>query len=559
MIERIVKTALGTAKADLILKNARMINAFTEEELVSDIAISNGLIAGVGEYDNSSQVIDLDGACVSPSFINTHCHVESSMCAPNRYCLEELKQGVGTVITDPHEVANVAGAEGIRFMIDAASCVPVDYRVQLPSCVPAACFESSGAVLASTDLAKMLDWPSVSGLGEMMNYPGVLGCDEEILKKLALAKDMIIDGHAPGLTGRELQAYIAAGIETDHESVTFEEALEKQRAGMAVLIREGSASKNLDAIVTGIINSRTSTDHMAFCTDDKHLADIRREGTIRRCVKRSIELGLPIPQAYKMATINAARVYRLGKTGAIAPGYKADLIALDSFASANILLSIKNGAIVDPGTLCIEKLPDPRNSVFLPELTLDSFTLPKASSYPVIELEKGQITTKKSWVEASRVSELISEGKLCKVAVIERHKASGRIGIGLLSGYGIKGAAASTVGHDSHNLITAGDNDLDMLAAALEVKKNWGGFALAQNGNIVGSLPLPYFGLMSGEDISGNLESLLKEARAMGVDCGIDPFITLSFLTLPVLPDIRITDKGIFDVASFSFILEGRA
>jgi adenine deaminase len=558
MIERIVKTALGTEKADLILKNARMINAFTEEEIVSDIAISNGLIAGVGSYSSSSQVIDLDGACVSPSFINTHCHVESSMCAPNRYCLEELKQGVGTVMTDPHEVANVAGAEGIRFMIDAASCVPVDYRVQLPSCVPAAWFESSGAVLASTDLAKMLDWPSVSGLGEMMNYPGVLGCDEEVLKKLALAKGLVIDGHAPGLAGKELQAYIAAGIETDHESVSFEEALEKQRAGMAVLIREGSASKNLDAIVTGIVNSKTPTAHMAFCTDDKHLADIRREGTIRRCVKRSIELGLPMPQAYKMATLNAARIYRLGKTGAIAPGYKADLIALDSFSSANILLSIKSGSVIDPRNLSIEKLPPPRNSVFIPTITPESFALPQASSYPVIELEKGQITTKMSSVEASRVPELIAEGKLCKVAVIERHKASGRIGVGLLSGYGIKGAAASTVGHDSHNLITAGSNDLDMLAAALEVKKNWGGFALSQSGNIIGSLPLPYFGLMSGEDITETLEGLLREAHAMGVDNGIDPFITLSFLTLPVLPDIRITDRGVFDVASFSFILDGR-
>jgi adenine deaminase len=297
---------------------------------------------------------------------------------------------------------------------------------------------------------------------------------------------------------------------------------------------------------------------MAFCTDDKHLADIRREGTIRRCVKRSIELGLPIAQAYKMATINAARIYRLGKTGAIAPGFKADLIALDGFASANILFSIKGGTVLDAASLPLGDLPAPKNSVFLPPISLESFALPEASSYPVIELEKGQITTKKSSVEASRVPSLISEGKLCKVAVIERHKASGRIGIGLLSGYGIRGAAASTVGHDSHNLIAAGDSDLDMLCATLEVKKNWGGFALAKNGGIAGSLPLPYFGLMSGEDISETLESLIKEAHAMGVDNGIDPFITLSFLSLPVLPELRITDKGVFDVASFSFILDGR-
>ncbi|MDR1536970.1 MAG: adenine deaminase [Clostridiales bacterium] len=559
MLESIIRTALGREKADLVLKNARVLNVFTGEILDGDIAIKHRMIAGVGEYENALEIHDLDGAFVSPGFINTHCHVESSMVTPDIYCWEELKWGVTTLITDPHEVANVAGADGIKFMLDLVLGIPINYLIQLPSCVPSTDFESSGALLDAGALEPLMDLPCVLGLGEVMNYPGVLSCDKQVMKKIKLAEKLVIDGHAPGLFGKELQAYISAGISTDHESSSFDEALEKLRAGMAVLIREGSACKNLEAIVKGIVSSGIPTDRFAFCTDDKHIADIKREGTIRCHIEKAVALGLDAVEAYRMATINASRIYNLKHLGAIAPGYRADLAVLDDLADARVKLVYKDGKLAVPGQFSPKRKAKPQNSIIMADLNEKSFEIPPSSgAQPVIELQERQILTKKKFEDSDKAQSLLESGKLCKIAVIERHRATGNIGVGLISGYGLEdGAIASSVCHDSHNLLVVGTNDSDMLLAANEARRIMGGYVLAKGGRVTGAMPLPFYGLMSGmeaDEFAENLSRLIEQAHEMGVLKDIDPFITLSFLALPVIPEIRITDKGVFDVVKFRFI-----
>lgn len=559
----LIKTARGLAEADLIVKDARVLNVFTREILRADVAVRGGRVAGVGSYDRAKEIIDAGGQYLVPGFVNAHCHVESSMVLPETYCTEELRRGVTTLITDPHEIANVAGADGIRYMLDAAVKVPVNYFVQLPSCVPATSHESSGAALNAGDLEALLGDPRVLGLGEMMDYPGVLRCEPHIMDKLDVADGLVVDGHAPDLRGRELSAYAAAGIHTDHESVRFEEARDKLRAGMAVLIREGSSCKNLDEILSGMIANGIDTGRTAFCTDDKHLADIRREGTIRHCVRKAIASGIDPAEAYCMATINAARVYRLRDIGAIAPGYRADMVLISDLENVEISQVFKDGRDIerlDFFTRPRHIRQTPENSVNLPPLTEKSFALPvpPEEGYPVIGIVGGQIVTRKSYIDDARVGGALEAGDLCKIAVIERHRATGNIGVGLLKGYGLKnGAVASTVAHDSHNLIVAGDNDGDMLLAAQEVRRIHGGFALVREGKPAASLPLPVYGLMSAEpphEFIPALENMLRLLHEAGVGDEIDPLITLSFLALPVIPEIRVTDKGVFDVTQSRFL-----
>lgn len=560
-LDRVIQTARGRQAADLVLKNANILNVFTGELLTGDIAVTDGIIAGIGRYGSARQVEDLLGRYVVPGFINAHCHVESSMAAPDIYVREELRWGTTTLVTDPHEIANVAGIEGVRFMLDATRGLPVNYYVQAPSCVPATPFEHAGAALGHGDLAVLLKEPGVLGLGEMMNYPGVLSGDEAVLKKLAVARDRVVDGHAPALSGKDLQAYAAAGISTDHESVSFQEAREKLRAGMAVLVREGSACRNLEEIITGVTAHKLDTGRMAFCTDDKHIGDIRREGTVRHCIHRSIALGLEPAAAYRMASYNAAQIYGLKRLGAIAPGYRADLVVVGNLADANVQRVYKDGKAVDPEALpATAKVLSGRNSVRVAEPGPDCFALPKAQNgvYPVVNVVKRQIVTKKSFFPAENVPEALASGTLCKLAVMERHNASGNIGLGLLAGYGLKnGAVATTVGHDSHNLIVAGTNDRDMLLAVREIRRMQGGYVFVREGQTVGTVPLPIFGLMSDEDpewFAGRLETLVQSVYDAGVDPDIDPLITLSFLALPVIPEIRVTDMGAFDVEVFEFL-----
>ncbi len=562
MYEHLRKVALGEEPADVLIKNGMVVNVLTQEIYQADVALAGERIAGVGRYTEGKRLLDATGKYVVPGLINTHCHVESSMAAPAYYCAEELRWGVTTLVTDPHEIANVAGLPGIRYMLQATRELPINYYVQLPSCVPATPFEHSGSILDAEALGTLAGIPGVWGLGEVMNVPGILQGDEDLLAKLRLPGLHNIDGHAPGVGGRPLNAYVVHGINTDHESVTWEEAREKARLGLAVLIREGSASKNLEALVKGIVAENFPSSWMAFCTDDKHLADIRREGTIRHCIQKAVQLGLPLLQALSMATINAARIMGLPQLGAIVPGWQADLLLVDS------LENLRPSHVFYKGREALgEALPmrEPaaalRGSVQVAPFSEDSFALDRyeaGRTYPVIEILPGEIITEHGSVPGERVAELLDSGELCQIAVLERHHATGCIGVGLLRGYGLRqGAVATTVAHDSHNLIVAGTCPHDMYVAAQEIIRVQGGYTLVSRGQVVDTLPLDICGLMSSaapEELIPHLEAISHKAWALGVSQDIDAFITLSFMALPVIPKLRITDMGVFDVEKFNFI-----
>lgn len=564
MNDRIRAVALGNDPADLLIKNGRVVDVLTGEIYEANVAIAEGVIAGVGDYREGKKIVDATGKYILPGFINTHCHVESSMTTPQNYCVEELRWGVTTLITDPHEIANVAGAKGVKYMLEATRNLPVNYYVQVPSCVPATPFEHAGCVMNAEAMAELIDLDGVLGLGEMMNVPGVLGNAPDVLAKLELFKDKIIDGHAPMVSGKALQAYVASGIETDHESISWAEAKEKLRAGVAILVREGSASRNLTALVQGAVADGIDTTRMAFCTDDKHLADIRHEGTIRYCVKEAIVLGLEPIRTIQMATINAAKIFGLRKLGAIAPGWQADVLVVDN------LFHLKPEFVFHKGEDALAKLnavqqviPDASlsGSVHVAPFTVEAFNpsqFAEDKEYPVVEILSGQIVTERGSVHGKDVPRLLKEGKLCMLAVLERHHATGNIGIGLLRGYGLKnGAAATTVAHDSHNLLVAGTNSRDMYVAAQELIRVQGGYTLVRDGEVVDTLPLPICGLMSdapAEELIPRLDEITAKAWAMGVPRDIDAFITLSFMALPVIPKLRVTDMGVFDAENFKFI-----
>lgn len=557
--------ALGLAAADLILKNAHILDVFTESIYEGDIAIAQGEIAGIGEYSQGKKIIDLKGAYVAPGFINSHCHVESSMTTPENYVMEELRWGVTTLVTDPHEIANVAGAEGIRYMLEAGRSMPVNYLVELPSCVPATPFEHSGCVLSAEEMSKLMDLEGVWGLGEMMNVPGVLGNDNEVIRKLELFKadGRVVDGHAPMVTGKELQAYIASGVDTDHESISWTEAEEKLHNGLAVLVREGSASKNLEAIIKGAVAKGVATTNMAFCTDDKHLADIRREGTIRHCIKKAVALGLPLMKAVAMATINAARIFKLKGLGAVAPGYQADLVVFSSLEELKPSYVFHKGREAMAQGELVEKVQpssELAGSVHIKPFEADFFNPNKFADQgkcSVIEMLPGEIFTEHGFIEGSEVPAALAQGELCMIAVLERHHALGYKGLGLLRGYGLKeGAVATTVGHDSHNLIVVGTNAEDMYAAVKALEAAQGGYVIINKGQIVDLLKLEVAGLMSSlppEALNQKLQELEEKAHAQGVNTLVDPFISLSFMALPVIPKLRITDMGLFNVETFMF------
>lgn len=566
MLDRVRAVALGNDPADILFKNGRVVDVLTETVYKADVAVADGVIAGIGSYDRAYEVIDLDGAYIAPGLINAHCHVESSMATPEHYCNEELRWGVTTLITDPHEIANVAGADGIHYMLDAGGRMPLNYYVELPSCVPATPFEHSGCVMDAAEMAGLMDLPGVWGMGEMMNVPGVINGYSEVIKKLELfiKAGRVIDGHAPCVSGKELAAYVASGIDTDHESISWEEAFEKLRNGLAVLVREGSASRNLTAILKGALAEGVDISNMAFCTDDKHLADIHREGTIRHCVQMAIKLGMPPVRALRMASINAARIYGLHRVGAVAPGWQADLVIFDD------LESLKPQAVYHKGKdalkLATKVQPvEPGNvlkgSVRPAAFDEETFSLKHFDperAYPVIEMLPGEIFTEKGRIEGSKVPEALACGELHMIAVLERHHGTGDVGLGLLRGYGLRdGAAATTVAHDSHNLIVIGTSPAAMNAAAKELVRVQGGYTLVRGTNVVGTVPLNICGLMSSaprEELAYSLDDIARQAHAQGVPEGIDPFISLSFMALPVIPRLRITDMGMFDVERFAFV-----
>lgn len=557
--ENLIKAALEDEMPDLVLKNAKIVNVFTGEILDGDIAVHDGVIVGVGSYRGKKE-IDINGKYALPGFINAHVHVESSMSAPQVYAMEELKQGTTTVITDPHEIANVGGMTAIAEILKAAKKSVVNYYVMLPSCVPSTPFEHSGAVLEAEDLACFKDDPNVLGLGEMMNSVGVLNCDPLIMKKLDKFSDMIIDGHDPMGTGHQLNGYVCAGINTDHESISSEEAIEKLRTGMAVLVREGSASKNLDSIMKGIIADHIDTSNLAFCTDDKHLADIRSHGTIRYNIKRSVSLGLDPVKAVQIGTINAARIYGLKHTGAIACGYRADMVIVEDLKDFEICDVYKDGvrAADMPETDNISYSTDLIGNINFAPLPENAFSIPVKDQYSVIGIVDNQIITRKLTYTRDQLEKGLLDGSVKKIAVVERHHATGNYAACYISGYGnIHGAVASTVAHDSHNIVVIGDNDEDMMKACEELKRIGGGYIIVSDGKVISELSLPLGGLMSlksADEIIREIEIIKAKAHEIGVNSNIDPFITLSFMALPVIPELKITDCGVFDVTKFEFI-----
>lgn len=565
MHKNITAAALGQIPADLVLKNCQIVDVFSGTIYRSNIAIADGYIAGIGNYAKAAEIIDVKGAYVTPGLINAHCHVESSMATPEAYCQEELRWGVTTLVTDPHEIANVAGIEGIKYMLQAGKNTPINYYVQLPSCVPATPFEHAGCILNAQALAELTEDEQVLGLGEVMNVPGVLMQEQDLTDKLNLFKykNAVIDGHAPSVSGMPLQAYIAAGIQTDHESTSWQEAKEKLRNGLAILIREGSASKNLTAIVKGLLQENIHSSNLAFCTDDKHLADIKAEGTIRHCIKKAVALGMEPIIAIQIATYYAAKIYNLKHLGAIAPGKQADIVVFNNLqdfipqlvlAKGKIITQLNNTAPVAPPQNLLHSInPAPFT---LADFSADKFFEDK--QYPVIEMIPGEILTECSYITGDKIKAALKANELCLIAVIERHHQTGNIGLGLIKGYGIKnGAAATTVAHDSHNMIIIGTSPEAMFIAATELLNSNGGYTLVENTTVLRTLPLPICGLMSdkpADKLIKELEEIKCLAHQQGVHPAIDPFISLSFMALPVIPKIRITDMGMFDTVNFKFI-----
>ena len=568
MRELLRAVALGKQPADLLIKNAKIVDVLTESVYEAEVVVAEGYIAAVaanGTYKDAKKVLDIKGAYLAPGLINAHCHVESSMAAPQQYCLEELRWGVTTLITDPHEIANVAGAVGIRYMLHSGQEMPINYYVGLPSCVPATPFEHAGCVMDADACADLMHEDGILGLGEMMNVPGVLHNAPDVLSKLQLFLDeqRVIDGHAPMLGGKELQAYAASGINTDHESISWSEAKAKLRAGLAVLVREGSASRNLTAIIQGVIEDGVDISNMAFCTDDKHLADIRKEGTIRHCVQMAIALGMEPVRALRMASINAARIYGLKNIGAVAPGWQADLVVFDNLESLKPLHVFHKGEDAVALGETVNFTPAPAalaGSVHPAPFTEDAFAISRFATdklYPVIQMLEGEIFTERGEMHGSEVAEALAAGRVHLIAVIERYNGTGNIGLGLLQGYGLRnGAAATTVAHDSHNLIVIGSSPADMFIATQELIRVQGGYTLVKEGKVVGTVPLDIGGLMSSlstEELANSLDDIKIKAHALGVPQGVDPFISLSFMALPVIPRLRITDMGMFDVDKFAF------
>ncbi|MBN2187043.1 MAG: adenine deaminase [Dehalococcoidia bacterium] len=568
-LKELISVARGESSADLLLKNARIINTFTGTIEQSNVAIYGDRIAGVGDYDNAREIIDLQGHYLAPGLINGHVHIESSMLHPARYAQTVVPHGTSTVVTDLHEIANVCGPKGIRFVMDWAENLPLDMLFMVPSCVPATDLETSGAKIDIAEIKKLLAVPGVIGLGEMMNFPGVVNANEEVLDKLVASKGRVIDGHSPGLSGKELNAYIAAGIFSDHESTTMEEGREKLERGMYLMIREGSSEKNLDALLP-LVTDKTY-HRCLFVVDDRSCSDLLHEGDIDAVVRKAINRGLEPVQAIQMATINAAQYFRLYDRGAIAPGYLADLITVSNLAKLEIDRVFYKGKLVAKQGKPLFTLPhiplELTDTVHINPLTAESLSATSKKrgnlsheTRPVIEIVPGQIVTKKRMEGVEIVNGAVMpdlKRDILKLVVVERHKASGNIGLGLVKGFGLKrGALASSIAHDSHNIVVVGTNNLDILRAIEEIQKLQGGLVVCADHKILASLPLPIAGLLSPEPVElvvAQFEQLERVAASLG-NLPPAPFSILSFLALPVIPELRLTDLGLVDVMAFRLI-----
>lgn len=556
--KRCSDVARGLEKADLVLKNAKIVNVFTEEIVEGDIAVADGMIAGIGTYEGIREK-DLNGKFVCPGFIDSHLHLESTLVTPKELISQAVLCGTTTFIVDPHESANVAGLAGIDYILKETEDVPANVFVMMPSCVPATGMDDNACRITADMMEPYLQNKRILGLGEVMDYISVVEGDPRMYEKLRLFDGRVRDGHAPFLQEPDLQAYVMAGISTDHECSEFAYAMRELSNGMTVHIREGSAARNLEAIVQGIVRNHISTDHFCFCTDDKHIEDIKREGHIDHNVRKAVGLGIsPIP-AIRMATIQAARCYGLSRLGAVAPGYQADLLVLDDLEQAAVREVYYKGRAVNEDTICtIHTCPSElKNTVHVKGFTKEK--LKYTGSFPchVILMEEGQITTKDIAEENICWDESEGKGTIQKIAVVERHKNTGMVGVGFVKGYGLQhGAAASSVSHDSHNIIVIGDNDEDMELAVRELIRTQGGYTLVREHQVYDTLELPIMGLMTDmgfELANKKLEKMIQKAHEMGVPKGMDPFIALSFMALPVIPEIRITPRGMYSVTDNAF------
>jgi adenine deaminase len=581
-LKELISVARGEAPADLLLKNARIVNTFVGEIGQADVAISGDRIAGVGEYSEAREIIDLQGRFLAPGLINGHTHIESSMLHPARYTQAVVPRGTLTVVTDLHEIANACGYKGIKFVLDWAPKLPLDMLFMAPSCVPATHLETSGSRISSREIREILAYSNVIGLGEMMNFPGVISGEEEVLKKISVSRGRIIDGHAPGLAGKELNAYLSAGIRSDHESTTLKEGKEKLRRGMYLMIREGSSEKNLDALLPLVTDN--TYKRCFFVVDDRSCSDLLQEGDMDAVVRKAVSRGMEPVRAIQMATINAAEYFRLYDRGGIGPGYVANLITITDlskleidmvlykgkivarqgkplFPSPPVTLELKDSVHIKPLTAQSLKIPLPRGERLEPVLSLskDEGETPE-ETYPVIEIIPGQIVTKKAMQNVKVVDGMVMpdvERDILKLVVVERHRASGNIGVGLVKGFGLKkGALASSVAHDSHNIIAVGVDDLDILKAIGEINRLQGGLVVCTDLEILASLPLPIAGLLSPEPLEivvSQHEHVDRAAASLG-NLPPAPFSLLSFLALPVIPELRLTDLGLVDVVEFKFV-----
>jgi len=560
--ENLIRAARGEINCDLLISNIRLVNLLAGEIYPTEVAIQAGYIVGFGDYTADTQV-DGQGAYLAPGLIDGHVHIESSLLAPVEFANAVVPHGTTTLICDPHEIVNVSGAAGLEFMLTSSADLPLDIFFMLPSCVPATDLETAGARLKATDLQEWIDHPRVLGLGELMNYPGVLMRDPEVMAKMRIGRSRLIDGHAPLVTGRDLSAYISAGIGSDHESTALAEAREKLRKGMFLMIREGSAARNLETLLPLVnhLNARGC----GFVTDDRHPDFLMDHGHIDSMVRTSLSRGLDPLLALSLGSLNTARHFGLQDRGAIAPGYRADLILFDDFENFNIRqvyhkgrLVAQEGQMIAPASSACQTTIA---SVNCPPVDIADLELrARSRRMQVIEIIPGQILTRKvicdaTVVEGCAVSD--PQRDIFKIAVIERHRATGNIGLGFVRGLGLRnGALGSTVAHDSHNIIVVGTNDKDMLTVIETIRNLQGGQVVVSQGEVLAALPLPIAGLMSTQPLAAVREMcdrLANAARQLG--CGLEnPFMTLSFLALPVIPELKITDRGLVDTAKFAHV-----
>jgi adenine deaminase len=561
-LETLIAVARGEEPADLVLRNARLLNVFSGEIHPADIAIHDGRVVGMGEYE-ARQVVDLEQRFVAPGFIDAHVHLEGVMVQPSEFARAVLPLGTTAVVCDPHEIANVLGLDGVRYMLDASEGLPLSVYVMAPSCVPATQMESAGAELTADDIEKLWAYERVLGLAEVMNYPGVLFRVPAVLDKIRSAGDRPIDGHAPGLSGVDLNAYIAAGVRSDHECTDLEEAREKLRRGMHILIREGTTERNLHDLLPLVTPENARLCH--FCSDDRHPDTLLREGHMDDIVRQAIGWGLDPVLAYQMATINTAEYFQLRNVGAVAPGYRADLVVLDDLEAVQVAQVYAGGELVADGGQALFSTPGMRDVPIEPSVhvDLDALNLDIAAgegSARVIGTIPDQVVT-----ESLRLVPTMANGRvvsdpgrdLLKIAVIERHHGTGSVGLGLVKGVGLKqGAIASSVAHDSHNLVVIGASDKEMRAAVAAIAEMGGGLVVVAGSQVRAACPLPIAGLMSDqpiEEVRDQVEALSEAAHALG--CTLpDPFMTLSFLALPVIPSLKLTDKGLVDVDKFAVV-----